>query len=402
MNIHSPIHQAIQDLQNGRMILLTDDASRENEADFVMAADYVNCEDLNFIRTHSSGIICVSLSPKICEQLKLTPMLDANHTNCPFKTPFTISVDLKACQGTGISISQRQQAIQWLSNPQAKACDFTRPGHIFPLKSHPQGVLGRGGHTEGAHDLMIIAKLPQAAMIVEAVDEKGESLKGEALTAFAQKHQITMISIQDIIDYRLKTETSILEICQTTLPTLWGDFDCYAVKDTSHSEHLILKSKHTKTSSCPLRIHSACLTGDILTSKRCDCGDQLQQSLDYIQKHNGMLIYLSQEGRGIGLFNKIKAYQLQEQGLDTIQANLKLGLPADNRDYKICADICKHFSIHSIELLTHNPEKIKQMQSYGINVSKRVDVLGKKYPENISYLMTKKNKMEHIYDEAFT
>ena len=401
MNIHSPIHQAIQDLQNGRMILLTDDASRENEADFVMAADRINCEDLNFVRTHSSGIICVSLSPKICDRLKLTPMLDSNQANCPFQTPFTTSVDLKSCQGTGISISQRQQAIQWLSNPQANACDFTRPGHIFPLKSHPQGVLGRGGHTEGAHDLMMLANLPLAAMIVEAVDEQGESLKGEALTAFAAKHQITIISIQDIIDYRLKTETSILEICQTTLPTLWGDFECYAVKDKSHAEHLILKSKQPLPTPCPLRIHSACLTGDIFTSKRCDCGDQLKQSLDYIQKHHGIFIYLSQEGRGIGLFNKIKAYQLQEQGHDTIQANLALGLPADNRSYKICADICKYFSVQSIDLLTQNPVKIAQMESHGIHVAKRIDVHGKKYPENQCYLNTKKNKMEHIYNEDF-
>ena len=391
------IPSAIKEIKKGNIIIVVDDENRENEGDFIVAAEKITPEIINFMATNGKGLICAPITEERCQELDLELMTGKN--TALHQTAFTISVDLigENCT-TGISSEDRTKTIKALVNDQSKPENFARPGHIFPLKSLKGGVLRRAGHTEAGTDLAKLAGLKPAAVIVEIINPDGKMARLPDLIKIAKKLKIKIISIEDLIKYRIKKESLIKKTCEVNLPTKYGDFKLISYKQTTtNEEHIALvKGKWTKDESILVRVHSSCFTGDVLGSLRCDCGDQLQNSLQMIQnKGKGVLIYMKQEGRGIGLANKLKAYELQEKGMDTVQANLALGFKADKRDYGIGAQILRNLNVKKINLISNNPKKRAGLKGYGIKIMKNVPINTCPNKYNDFYLKTKRDKMGH-------
>ena len=393
------IKQAIEDIKKGKIIIVVDDENRENEGDFVAAAEMVTPEMVNFMATHGRGLICVPLIEDRCEQLGLDLMIGKN--TAAYETPFTISVDLigHGCT-TGISASDRAKTIKALVNPNTKKEELGRPGHIFPLKARKGGVLRRSGHTEAAIDLARLAGLQSAGVIVEILNEDGSMARTPELFEIAKKFDLKFITIKDLIEYRIQNETLIIEEASVHLPTNFGDFNMKAFKQITNGQlHLVLiKGKWDKDEPILVRVHSSCMTGDIFSSCRCDCGPQLQASLSKIEEEGkGVLVYMNQEGRGIGLLNKLKAYELQEKGKDTVEANLELGFNADDRDYGVGAQILRYIGVSKIRLLSNNPKKRVGLMGYGIEIIENIPLEIESNEHNEFYLKTKRDKMGHSF-----
>ncbi|HAN65262.1 MAG TPA: bifunctional 3,4-dihydroxy-2-butanone-4-phosphate synthase/GTP cyclohydrolase II [Chitinophagaceae bacterium] len=391
------IESALEDIKNGKLLIVVDDEDRENEGDFVVAARHVTPEVINFMSRHGRGLICAALPEERCEELDLQPMVASNTSL--HETAFTVSIDLlgHGCT-TGISAHDRAKTIQALINPESTPEDFGRPGHIFPLRAKRGGVLRRAGHTEATVDLAKLAGLEPAGALVEIMNEDGSMARLPELQQIAQKFGLKIISIKDLIAYRLRTETLIREEVRVEMPTKYGMFELIAFTQLNTGEnHLALKKGNWKPDEPVLvRVHSSCMTGDILGSLRCDCGEQLHHSLRMIDEAGqGLLLYMNQEGRGIGLLNKLKAYQLQEQGLDTVEANLKLGFGMDERDYGVGAQILRQLGITKMKLMTNNPRKRAGILGYGLEVTETVPIEMKPNRHNEKYLFTKRDKLGH-------
>lgn len=391
------IDEALEDLKAGKVIIVVDDEDRENEGDFVVLAEHATPENINFMAVHGRGLICTPLSPALAERLALHPMVGYNTDN--HQTAFTVSIDYKTTD-TGISAFERSETILRLLDPNVISTDFRRPGHVFPLVAKENGVLVRNGHTEAAVDLAILCGSQPAGVICEIMNENGTMARVPELIELAKKHDVKMITIADLVRYRYAKEQLITREASIQLPSEFGIFRMNGYSNlVDDKEHLALYTGDLSQEEAPLvRIHSACLTGDIFHSKRCDCGPQLHQALHMIeQEGTGVVLYMAQEGRGIGLLNKLKAYELQEQGYDTVEANEKLGFAAEMRDYGLCAQMLRDLGITKVRLLTNNPAKIAGLEQYGIEVVERVPVTVDAVPENAFYLQVKKQKMNHIF-----
>jgi 3,4-dihydroxy 2-butanone 4-phosphate synthase/GTP cyclohydrolase II len=391
------IEEAIQAIALGEVIIVVDDEDRENEGDFVAAASKVNAEMINFMATHGRGLICAPLPEERCQTLELTPMVTRNTTS--HQTPFTVSVDYlgEGCS-TGISAPDRARTIQALMDHHSRPEDFGRPGHIFPLMARKSGVLRRAGHTEAAVDFARLAGLEPGGVICEIMNPDGSMARLPDLRRIADQHGLPLVSIQDLIAYRLRTESLVQRLVEVDLPTVWGDFKLIAFgQEEGNQEHLALvKGNWDTNQAIPVRVHSSCMTGDIFGSCRCDCGPQLHKAMEIIhQRGQGVILYMNQEGRGIGLINKLKAYQLQEQGMDTVEANLALGFGMDERDYGIGAQILRNLGVHRMELMTNNPTKRAGLVGYGLEVVSYLPIPVEFNPHNLRYLTTKRDKMGH-------
>ncbi|HOK79476.1 MAG TPA: bifunctional 3,4-dihydroxy-2-butanone-4-phosphate synthase/GTP cyclohydrolase II [bacterium] len=393
----STVEKAIEDLKKGKFIIVVDDAKRENEGDLICSAQKVTPQHINFMAKHARGLICVALTQERIRQLNLTPMVEDN--TALHRTGFTVSVDAKKGVTTGISAHDRAKTIKLLINSATKPEDLARPGHVFPIQAKQGGVLVRAGHTEAAVDLARIAGHYPAGVICEIMADDGSMARMPELLKFAKKHNLKIITIADLIKFRRMREKLIERVLSVELPTKFGTFDLYLYRDKiENNNHLALVKKLPDNKKIPLvRVHSQCLTGDIFHSFRCDCGEQLHKSLEMISQQGGALIYLPQEGRGIGLADKLRAYKLQsEKKMDTVEANLYLGYPDDLRDYGIGAQILLDLGLTNIRLLTNNPRKIIGLEGYGIRIIERVPIEVPPNPHSIKYLETKKLKMKHL------
>jgi len=391
--------EAIEEIKNGRMLIVIDDEDRENEGDIIIAAEKITEEAVNFMAKEARGLICVPMTAERAKALELIPMV-SNSTD-PFGTAFTISVDAARDTTTGISIADRTKTIRLLADPLAKPQDFIRPGHIFPLIAKNGGVLRRAGHTEAAVDLATLAGLSPVGTICEILNEDGTMARLPDLEKFAEKFDLKILTIHDLIAYMRRTKELIQKIAEIRLPTRFGEFKMHAFEEILTGEiHIALVKGEIITSSPVLvRVHSECLTGDIFHSARCDCGEQLEASMKLISESgSGIVLYMRQEGRGIGLKNKLKAYELQEKGLDTVEANITLGLPPDLRDYGIGAQILVKLGVEKIRLITNNPRKIVGLSAYGLSVIERVEIGQFIKKENKHYLETKRDKLGHFID----
>lgn len=391
-----PIEEAIYDLMRGKAIIVVDDEDRENEGDLIALTEKATPEIINFMITEARGLVCVPITPERAEALDLPPMV--SHNTDYHGTAFTVSVD-HISTTTGISAHERAATVKALIDPNAKAHDFRRPGHIFPLIAKKGGVLRRAGHTEAAVDLARMCGSEPSAVICEVIKEDGTMARLPDLIRFAEQHQLKLITIKDLIRYRNEKEKLVKREVEVRMPTDFGTFRAIAYSNEVDAKEHVAFVKGTIDGSQPVlvRVHSECLTGDVFHSHRCDCGPQLEAALRQIEEAgNGVLLYMRQEGRGIGLINKLKAYHLQEQGLDTVDANLKLGFAPDLRDYGIGAQILKDIGVRQIRLLTNNPRKIKGLEGYGLNVVERVPLQMQENEDNTGYLHTKKAKLGHM------
>lgn len=391
------IEEAIADIQAGKVVIVVDDEDRENEGDFLTAARNATPEVVNFMATHGRGLICAPLTQERCKELELDLMVQQN--SATYETPFTISVDLNG-QGctTGISTSDRSKTILALIDESTKAEDLGRPGHIFPLRAKDGGVLRRAGHTEAAVDLARLSGFEPAGVIVEILNEDGTMARLPQLIEISKKFDLKIVSIADLIDYRIKHESLIDRIVDVHLPTEIGDFQLYAYKEknTGQDNLALVKGTWSKDEAVLVRVHSSCITGDIFGSCRCDCGPQLHKAMELIEKEGkGVILYMNQEGRGIGLMNKLKAYKLQEEGLDTLEANIQLGFKADQRDYGIGAQILRDLGVSKMRLLSNNPKKRSGLIGYGLEIIENVAIEIASNEHNESYLRTKRDKMGH-------
>jgi 3,4-dihydroxy 2-butanone 4-phosphate synthase/GTP cyclohydrolase II len=391
------IEEAIEAIQNGQLVIVVDDEDRENEGDFIIAARHATPEVINFMSKEGRGLICAALTEKRCKELELEPMVRSNTSL--HETAFTVSVDLIG-QGTstGISAQDRSKTVLALIDPATKATDLGRPGHIFPLIAKTGGVLRRTGHTEATIDLARLAGFEPAGVLVEVMNEDGTMARLPQLIEIAKKFQLKIISIKDLIDYRLKSDSLIEELVRVELPTKYGDFKLVAFKEkTTGAEHLALIKGEWKLDEPVLaRVHSSCFTGDILGSLRCDCGEQLHRAMKMVEKEGkGIILYMNQEGRGIGLINKLKAYKLQEAGMDTVEANLHLGFGMDERDYGVGAQILRSLKATKLKLMSNNPRKRAGLKGYGIEIVETVAIETVPNEHNEKYLQTKRDKMGH-------
>ena len=394
------IPEILEDLKKGKMVIVVDDEDRENEGDLVIAASFAKPENINFMAKFARGLICVPMEEARLKQLALEPMLKdfvASSQQDPFKTAWMISVDAAKGVTTGISAHDRSRTIEILINPQSKPEDLSRPGHIFPLKARQGGCLVRAGHTEATIDLMRLAGLNPAGVICEIMNEDGTMSRLPQLLEFAKAHNLKISTIASLIEYRRRSEKLVERVAQSTLPTEFGNFDLIIYRDkTNDKVHTALVIGDLKKDAVLVRVHSECLTGDVFGSLRCDCGRQLDKAMQLIGKQNcGVILYMNQEGRGIGLVEKIKAYNLQDKGLDTVEANQALGHAPDLRDYGIGAQILVDLGIKNIRLLTNNPRKIVGLEGYGLHVIERVPLEIEPNPVNYKYLKTKKEKLGH-------
>ncbi len=396
IQLHS-IEEAIEDIKNGRVVIVVDDENRENEGDFVTAARNITPEIINFMVTHGRGLVCAPLVEDRCDELGLDLMVQSN--SATYETPFTISVDLigHGCT-TGISASDRAKTVKALIDPKIKPEELGKPGHIFPLRARKGGVLRRAGHTEAAIDLSRMAGFEPAGVIVEILNEDGTMARLPELVVIAQKFDLKLISIEDLIKYRVRTESLIEPVIDVQLPTTLGDFDLHLYRETNTGkEHLALtKGDFSEDDPILIRVHSSCMTGDIFGSCRCDCGPQLHKSMEMIEKEGkGVIVYMNQEGRGIGLTNKLKAYKLQEDGYDTLEANVKLGFKGDERDYGIGAQILRSLGVGKMRLMSNNPKKRTGLIGYGLEIVENIPLEIKSNQHNELYLKTKRDKMGH-------
>ena len=390
------IEEVIEDLKAGKPVIIVDDESRENEGDLVIAAEFATRETINFIIKEARGLLCTPMLEKDLIRLGIHQMVEKNTDN--HETAFTVSVD-HVDTTTGISPEERAVTMQKLIDPNAKPEDFRRPGHVFPLRYKEGGVLVRQGHTEASIDLCKLAGLYPAAAICEITNDEGYMSRMDDLLAFSKKHNLKIASVEALVEYRKRHDKLVSIAAETKLPTKYGDFRIIIFKnEVDHKEHLmIVKGDVRGKSDVLMRIHSECLTGDVFGSHRCDCGEQLENALRSIEEQGeGIVIYMRQEGRGIGLTNKIKAYTLQDQGYDTVEANVKLGFPPDMREYSLAAQMLRELDVKSVKLLTNNPEKKEDLERWGITVSKRVPIVIKANSINAKYLNTKKEKMRHM------
>jgi 3,4-dihydroxy 2-butanone 4-phosphate synthase/GTP cyclohydrolase II len=398
MNIElNSIEEAITAIKNGEVIIVVDDEDRENEGDFLTAARNATPELINFMATHGRGLICAPISEDRCNKLGLEMMVTNN--SAAYETPFTVSIDLigHGCT-TGISASDRSKTIQAMINPAIRPEELGKPGHIFPLRARKGGVLRRAGHTEAAVDLSRMAGFEEAGIIVEILNEDGSMARLPELILIAKKFDLKLISIEELIKYRIAHESLVEKVVDVHMPTEWGDFQLHAFKDKSNDmDHLALvKGTWEKDEAILVRVHSSCLTGDIFGSCRCDCGSQLHSAMEQIEKEGkGVIVYMNQEGRGIGLVNKLKAYKLQEGGMDTMEANIELGFKADGRDYGIGAQILRELGVSKMRLMSNNPKKRTGLIGYGLEIIENVSLEIPSNVHNIDYLQTKRDKMGH-------
>ncbi|MVN92602.1 bifunctional 3,4-dihydroxy-2-butanone-4-phosphate synthase/GTP cyclohydrolase II [Mucilaginibacter aquatilis] len=391
------IPEAIEAIRAGKMIIVVDDDDRENEGDFLIAARHATPEAINFMAKHGRGLICAPITQQRAKALELEPMV--HHNTATLETNFTVSVDLlgHGCT-TGISASDRSKTSLALIDPATKPADLGRPGHVFPLIAKDGGVLRRAGHTEAAIDLPVMAGLEPAGVICEVMKDDGEMARLPDLLIMAKEHNLVIISIKDLIAYRLHTESLIEREVAVKMPTQWGDFEmiAYTQKDTGEHHLALIKGSWEPEEPVLVRVHSSCVTGDIFGSCRCDCGPQLHKAMEIVSEEGkGVIIYMNQEGRGIGLINKLKAYQLQESGLDTVEANIQLGFKMDQRDYGIGAQIIRNLGITKMRLMSNNPKKRTGLMGYGLEVVETVPIEITPNPHNEAYLLTKRDKMEH-------
>jgi len=393
------IAEAIEDIKAGKFVIVVDDEDRENEGDFIMAAEKVTPESINFMAIHGRGLICMPMTGEKLDNLRI-PMMTSNNTS-HFGTAFTVSVEAKYGTSTGISAADRAKTVRTLIDPKTKPEDITMPGHMFPLRARDGGVLVRAGQTEATVDLAKLAGLQPGGVCCEIMNEDGTMARLPQLEILAKKLNVKIISVADLIAYRRRHEKLVHQVADAKIPTRYAEFTAIAYKsDVDPYEHLALVLGDVTTDAPVLvRVHSECLTGDVFHSMRCDCGEQLDVAMEMIAKEGrGAIIYLRQEGRGIGLHNKIKAYALQEKGLDTVEANISLGFPADKRDYGIGAQIMADLGLHDSRLLSNNPKKVIGLESYGLKVVETVPIVCKPNKHNLFYLQTKKNKMGHHLD----
>lgn len=391
------IEEVLEDLRQGKMIILVDDEDRENEGDLTIAAEMVTPETINFMAKYGRGLICLALSPDIVDQLHLSQMVYDNRS--PYKTAFTTSIEARQGVTTGISAADRAHTILTAAAEDAQPEDLVQPGHIFPLRSRRGGVLFRTGQTEGSVDLARLAGLRPAGVICEIMNDDGTMARMPDLEAFADQHGLKIATVADIISYRMRTESFVHNAAETVLPTPYGDFRaiCF-VNDMDDYEHIaLIKGDIDPDKEVMVRVHSGCLTGDVFGSLRCDCGEQLRSAMAQVEQEGlGVILYLQQEGRGIGLANKLKAYALQDQGLDTVEANVELGFDADLRDYGVGAQILVSLGIRKMRIMTNNPKKIKGLEGYNLEVTGRVPIVIEPRDENRRYLECKSEKMGHL------
>jgi 3,4-dihydroxy 2-butanone 4-phosphate synthase/GTP cyclohydrolase II len=391
------VEEAIDDIQSGRMVVVVDSPDRENEGDLVVAAQHVTADAVNFMATHARGLVCLALEEGRCDELGLYPMTTHNET--PLGTAFTVSVEARTGVSTGISAADRAHTIRVAIDPATKAGDLVQPGHVFPLRARGYGVLERMGQTEASVDLARLAGLVPAGVICEIMNEDGTMARVPDLAAYCVRHGLKMITVSDLVAYRRRTERLVERIAIADMPTKYGPFAAYGYRSvTDGQQHVALVCGEVGGKADVLvRVHSECLTGDVFGSFRCDCGEQLERALSQIaQAGSGVLLYLAQEGRGIGLLNKLRAYELQEQGYDTVDANLHLGFPVDSRDYSVGYQILADLGLTSIRVLTNNPRKLEGLDGYGLTVTEHLPIEAEPNTFNAEYLRTKKQRMGHI------
>jgi 3,4-dihydroxy 2-butanone 4-phosphate synthase/GTP cyclohydrolase II len=392
----APIEEAIEDIREGKMVVVCDDEMRENEGDLTMAAQFVTPEAINFMAKEGRGLICLALSPARCDELGLDLMAAKNES--AFETAFTVSIEARSGVSTGISAADRARTIQVAIDPETSPRELVQPGHVFPLKARVGGVLERVGQTEAAVDLARLAGLNPAGVICEIMNDDGTMARVPDLARYCERHDLKMITVADLVAYRRRHEKLVERVVDTSLPTAFGEFVAVGYRSLVDNKHhvALVKGDVEGARDVLVRVHSECLTGDVFHSLRCDCGEQLESALAMIEKEGrGVLLYLSQEGRGIGLLNKLRAYKLQEEGLDTVDANLRLGLPADLRDYGIGAQILVDLGLSSIRILTNNPKKISGLAGYGLSVADQVPIQHAPNPHNEAYLRAKRDRMGH-------
>mgnify|MGYP003996113131 FL=1 len=401
MQKFSTIESAVSDLKEGEMVVVVDDEDRENEGDLVMLAEKVTAKDINFMMTEGRGLVCSPITASRAAELGLPLMVDDNEEQ--HKCNFTVSVDYKKETTTGISASDRAKTVKALAGGKAKPSDFARPGHVFPLIARKGGVFVRAGHTEASVDLAKLAGAKEAGVICEVARSDGEMAKGAELFEFAKKHGLKIMTIKDLIEYRREKESLVKRVAEANLPTDFGMFKIFVYKsDVDSDEHVALVAGDVYGKKDVLvRVHSECLTGDLFSSLRCDCGNQLHHALELVaKKGSGVVLYMRQEGRGIGLVNKLKAYNLQDDGYDTVDANRKLGFEDDLRDYGVGAQILVDLGVSTIHLLTNNPKKVVGLEGYGLKITKRLPIEVSPNNRNRKYLKTKKDKMGHILKDV--
>jgi 3,4-dihydroxy 2-butanone 4-phosphate synthase/GTP cyclohydrolase II len=396
------VEEALDDIRNGKMVILVDDEDRENEGDLVFAADFVTPEKINFMAKYGRGLICLAMPSKRCDELGLDLMVKEDRNSARFGTAFTISIEAKEGVTTGISAHDRAQTVRVANDPAKGAEDLARPGHIFPLRAREGGVLVRAGQTEGSVDLARMAGLSNhGAVICEIMNDDGSMARMSQLVEFAKEHDLKILTIADMIKYRMDNEQLIQETTTAHLPTQFGDFNITGFKSRVDGQEGVVIWKGDLKNHEPvlMRVHSQCLTGDVFGSERCDCRDQLHAAMKMVDEEGrGMVLYLFQEGRGIGILNKINAYHLQDEGMDTIQANIELGFEEDMRDYGFGAQVIRHMGIRQLRLITNNPKKMRCLSGYGLEVVERVGITCDVNPNNEHYMKTKKEKMGHHLD----